>query len=72
MAELHALPKPSKLADDTANVLRELAHQIDRGEVNAVVLGAEIGGEYQLFNFSSVIDTLVLTSLLHRRALNAF
>ena len=61
-----------RLARETSAVLRQLADDVDEGLVGAIIVGAVRNGEYEMYKFSSMTDSLVLANLLHDSALEAF
>jgi hypothetical protein len=54
--------------DDLPRILRELADQVERGEVTAMVAAVICNDEPQLHWSASLWDSVVLSSLLQARA----
>lgn len=73
MAEpVRLVPAGKRAPDDLAGILRELADRAEKGEVEALVLAANVGGEYQFNHACNAADGLVLANLLHASALRKF
>lgn len=59
------------LGDGAVEELRALLAAAERGEVKALVVAWETEGHYHTMRPSSYQDCLILSALLHRRALDA-
>jgi len=65
--------KPSiDLAPDFSAVLRELADAVDAGEIGGACVIVVRNGEYELHFPSSLSESLIMSTLLHRRATDKF
>lgn len=58
------LPAMRALPDETPKLLREMADQIEAGEITALAMAYVQNGEYMLTRHSSLESTLVLATLL--------
>lgn len=73
MSEIIKLvPYQNKISDDAPEVLRKLADDIEAGTVTEMVLACVYNDEYELMRFSSLSESLVLSSLLHHSILRGF
>jgi hypothetical protein len=59
----------AKLASTTARDLRELADLVEAGRALNVVSIAQVDGVYRLETSASAFDTVALTAMLHKWAL---
>ena len=66
------LQKRSTVASDLSKMLRELADKVDRGEVENFVCAYENNGEYEFLFPSSLVNSLLLASLLEFRCKQKF
>jgi hypothetical protein len=64
--------KDNDLAPGFSHILRELADAVDAGEVNAAAVIVTRKNQFELHMPSSLHETLVLATLLHRRAVDGF
>lgn len=62
---------PQPLGDGAVDELRALLAAVERGEVKALVVAWETKGHYHTMRPSSYTDCLILSALLHRRALDS-
>lgn len=62
----------SKMPDDIVPKLKQLIVDIEAGKVSGMVIGAVIDGEYVTMYPASWTESLVLSTLLHRRAVDHF
>lgn len=59
------LKPPRKVPEDVGDILRRLADRADAGELDALVWAYQADGAYSVGIPSSLIDSLVLSTLLH-------
>lgn len=58
------------LAPGFAAILRELADTVDAGEISSMAVICVRDGQYELYMPSSINETILLATLLHRRAVD--
>lgn len=69
---LSVLKAGKKAPSDLAKQLRELADAVDRDELTGMVGAYIINGEYQMLYGASLVDSLVLASLLQSGRVRRF
>ncbi len=52
---------------DAAQAIRNYADQVERGEIENIVIATESYGEYEFYRFTSISNAIVLSSLLLNR-----
>lgn len=62
----------SRMPEDIVPKLRQLIADIEAGKVTAMVIGAVNEGQYLTMFPAPWTDSLVLATLLHRRAVDGF
>lgn len=74
MSNLKVVPitSGSKMPDDIVPKLHQLIADIEAGNVTAMVIAAVIDGEYVTMYPASWNESLVLSTLLQRRAVDHF
>jgi hypothetical protein len=65
-------PKQLNISEDTSQSLREIADAVDSGEVTQIVLACVRNDEYEIRQFSSLTDSVVLSSILHDTIVRGF
>lgn len=55
-----------------ASDLRAMADAVDAGEIIDLVAAWEQGGQYQIIRSASLINSLTMATLLHRKSVDAF
>lgn len=71
-AKIHAVQFARQPAENLARDLRAMADAVDRGEILDVVAAWSDQGEYQLMSSASLVNSLTLATLLHRRTVDRF
>lgn len=61
-----------KACANLASDLRTMADAVDRGEIVDLVAAWEQGGQYQIIRSASLINSLTMATLLHRKSVDAF
>lgn len=64
------LAVPRKLPADCAQALRELADQVERNEVDSLVVGYVAGGDHVFMWPSSLYDSIILAVMIHAQAVD--
>lgn len=64
------LVQPRKPASDLSQRLRELADLVDSGDVTDVILARVQGGSYEFLYAASLVDALVMSTLLQSNCVN--
>ncbi len=57
---------------DLSGILRNLADDVDAGRITELVAAYLIDGEYEFAHAASLGDSLVLSTLLHKRVVDRF
>lgn len=59
------LKPPRKVPEDVGGILRRLADRADAGELDSLVWAYQADGAYSVGLPSSLVDSLVLATMLH-------